>query len=145
MGTRLRVKNLFFDRAAVIDAVGRATASSLSKVGAYIQRRARSSMRKRKRIAAPGLPPSRHEGSLARFLFFSWDPGSRSVVVGPEKLNNDDDVPHLQEFGGTIQRKDKRGTTHSLEYHPHPYMGPALEAEEKAGTIPQAFNGSLRS
>jgi hypothetical protein len=139
----LRVKNLFFDRQVVIDAIGKSAAASLSKIGAFLRTRAKSSMPKRKAPAAPGMPPSRHEGSLARFLFFSWDPGSRSIVVGPEKLDKPGDVPRLMEFGGTVDRKSKHGTR-LLNYRPHPYMGPALDAEIKAGTMPQAFRGSLR-
>ena len=59
----IRLREMFFDRQAVIDAVGRANAKVLSKAGAFIQRRAKSSIRKRKRVSDAGRTaqqPRRH-------------------------------------------------------------------------------------
>ena len=57
-GNGLRIKTeMFFDRAAVVEAVGRA-AKALSKAGAFIQRRAKSSIRKRKRASLAASRPA---------------------------------------------------------------------------------------
>lgn len=110
-----KVTGLFFDRRAVIQAVGAAKAKALSKAGAYIRTSARSSMRRRKAASAIGSPPSVHShdpnASLKKILF-AWDPSTESVVVGPVTLNHvsflgstvaaPGRVPGIQEFGGKI-------------------------------------------
>jgi hypothetical protein len=106
---RFREKAMFFDRPQVIAAVGRASAKALSKAGAYIQRRAKSSIRKRKRASRPGEPPSSHVGTLRDRIYFSFDPPTRSVVVGPTPIGTVGVVPPTLEFGGTVpQRKNPR-------------------------------------
>lgn len=114
----------FFDTAAVLRATTAAERKVLSRMGAFVRQRARSSLRKRKAVSPPGSPPSSHEGSLRKYLFFSYEPRTRSVVVGPAKLNKPGSVPHLLEHGGTAVR---RGAV--LTYRPRPFMAPALAAE----------------
>lgn len=153
----LKVTRLFFDRKEVIDAVGRARAAALSKAGAFVRTAARSSIRKRKRASAPGQPPSSHVGLLKNFIFFSFDPIPKSVVVGPEKLNQRafigqnlivGTVPHVLEFGGTEGIREKRLSrgkwtamghrrprpgqktrVRRARYRARPFMNPALERE----------------
>ena len=115
----------FFDTAAVLRATTAAERKVLSRMGAFVRQRARSSLRKRKAVSPPGSPPSSHEGSLRKYLFFSYEPRSRSVVVGPAKLNKPGSVPHLLEHGGTAAGRHG-GPRH---YRPRPFMGPALDAE----------------
>ena len=55
-------KGLFFDRARVINAVDRTTRRNLSRFGAFVRQRARSSIRTRKRISEPGQPPTNRTG-----------------------------------------------------------------------------------
>lgn len=55
-------KGNFFDRKAVLAAVDKATLRVLSKFGAFVRRRAKSSIRKRKKASPPGQPPSSHSG-----------------------------------------------------------------------------------
>lgn len=160
----LRVKQLFFDTRKVKHAVDRARRKALSKAGAFIQRRARSSIRKRKDPSPPGKPPSSHVGFLRKLIFFSYDPQSDSVVIGPLKRANTSDAPHTLEFGGRIKtrkatrvrvkagrnrdgrfKKDRvikvaAGTT--MNYAPRPYMGPALKAEEK--NLPRHWANSVK-
>ena len=70
----------------------------------------------------PGEPPRSQVGTLRKFLFFSFDARSESVVVGPARTAADDqDAPHTLEFGGTA----KVGGSRRL-IAPRPYMGPAL-------------------
>ena len=101
----IRMREMFFDREAVIEAVGRASAKTLSKAGAYIQRRAKSSIRKRKRVSKPGEPPSSHVGTLRNRIYFSFDPPTRSVVVGPTPMGSVGIVPPTLEFGGPAPRR----------------------------------------
>jgi hypothetical protein len=120
-------KSLFFDRAKVVDATDRATRRVLSRFGAFVRRSSRSSIRRRKRVSRPGEPPSSHNGLLKRFIFFGYDPASRSVVIGPQRLtqNNRGQAPALLEHGGTGTANGKR-----VRYHPRPFMGPAFEKEQ---------------
>jgi hypothetical protein len=108
----MHMKRLFFDSAAVKKSVKPAKRASLSKAGAWIRRAARSLLRKRKRPAAPGSPPSVHStDSVATLknILFAYDRARDSVVVGPVQLNQKDylngffikgTVPQLHEFGG---------------------------------------------
>jgi len=103
----LKVTQAFFDRKAVIDKIGPARARALAKAGAFIQRRAKSSMRERKQPSPPGQPPSVHKGALRRLLFFSYDDRAQSVVVGPVPLNFIGVVPPALEYGGQTRRKNQ--------------------------------------
>lgn len=113
----------FFDAARVLAAVSRAERRVLSKFGAFVRTRARSSIRKRKASSPPGRPPSSHEGSLRRLLFFAYDSSSRSVVVGPVPFRRGE-APALLERGGPAVRRGK-----PARYRGNPFMAPAAEAE----------------
>jgi hypothetical protein len=109
MSLRYDVKKMFFDRRAVIDAIGRANVKVLGRAGAFIQRRAKSSIRKRKRASRPGEPPSSHIGTLRNLIYFGFDTGTRSVVVGPTPVGMIGTVPPTLEFGGpSVVRKNPR-------------------------------------
>lgn len=112
-------KNLFFDRKAVHDALKAAGKTVLGKIGFLIRRSARQSMKRRKKKAEPGQPPSAHSdkqhplGALLKDrLFYYYDSAAGSVVVGPEKLGKSD-APGVQEFGNPTHRwirvRGKRG------------------------------------
>lgn len=112
---RMHTKGMFFDRAAVVRLVGQKTAQAMGKVGAFIRRRAQTSMRYRKSVSAPGTPPSAHKPRpwLRKYIWFAFDPNKWSLIVGPLKLNavywNHDGepitgpVPNVLEFGGQIR------------------------------------------
>lgn len=54
----------FFDRARVMEAVDKATKKVLSRFGAYVRTRAKTSIRKgRGRTSEPGRPPYSHVGT----------------------------------------------------------------------------------
>ena len=130
IGMKLKeAKGLFFDRTKVTKAVDRTTRKNLSRFGAYVRTRSRSSIRKRRRISAPGQPPSSHTGLLKRNIFFVYEPSRRSVVIGPVLLNSSSGAPELLEHGGTVIREVK-GQSVRMTYRPRPYMGPAFEAEQ---------------
>lgn len=137
-GLKMTVKNLFFDRASVQRAVGPANAKALSKAGAFVRRRARSSMRRRKGPSAPGQPPSAHSRDAVaslKTILFAYDQRAMSVVIGPVLLNGSQgSVPALHEFGGVQSiRRPARGrrpaSVRMARYPKRPYMAPALAAE----------------
>lgn len=169
--TLAQLKGFFFDRLAVTRAADAGTVRALSKFGAFVRRAAQTSMRYRKGVSQPGQPPSahkikqlaalkklgraKHNGALLReLLFFSYDPATRSVVVGPLGFKTKGTpVPALHEFGGTrmaykgetmevknpagrdprtgrffskgVQNVPLAGKT--LRYPKRPFMGPALD------------------
>jgi len=88
------VKNFFFDRQKIIDATTKAQRANLSKAGAFIRTRAKSSMRKRKASAQPNQPPSAHGNpQLKNLLYFAYDPSSKSVVIGPTRTLASTETP----------------------------------------------------
>jgi hypothetical protein len=138
-------KSNFFDRAKVTSAVDRATLRVLSRFGAFVRTRARSSIRKRRRPSVPGTPPSSHTDLLKRFLFFSYEPERKSVVIGPAKLNSvvDPDAPPALEYGGRSTVEGRRGgPRRRITVRPRPFMGPALKAELPG--LPAMWRDSVR-
>jgi len=139
-----KTKSLFFDRDDVIKAMDEKQRKSLSRFGAFVRRRARTSIRRRKRVSAPGKPPSAHSKdkfATPKNILFFYDPSSASVIIGPVAINGQIGNPlRALEFGGrhqferTFSRYLKGVKTHKYElvtatYRARPFMQPALEAE----------------
>lgn len=142
----MRIKSLFFDRPKVMRSVDRAKRRSLSKAGAFIRQRARTSIRKRKRSSPPGQPPSSHTGLLRRFILFGYDRRSDSVVVGPVGFRRSR-APNVLEFGGrtTVEsrRQGRRRNKRTVRIAARPYMRPALEKERS--NLPKVWRNSVRA
>jgi hypothetical protein len=137
-GMTLRgAKQGFFDRAKVKKAVDAATRRVLSRFGAFVRTRARTSIRKRRGTSPPGHPPYSHVGVLRRLIFFAYDRPRRSVVIGPVLVRRDSQAPELFEHGGQTVRERRR-----LRYRPRPYMGPAFQQEQQQ--LPALWRGSVR-
>jgi len=142
-----KVTRMFFDRKAVKDAVDRGKRKVLSKFGAFVRQRAKTSIRKRKRMSQPGQPPSSHAGLLKKFIFFAYDKGRNSVVIGPERLNQKTgDAPPALEYGGRSRvtgggRRRKR-VVRVVTIRPRPYMGPAFEKEKE--NLPKLWRDSVK-
>lgn len=126
----------FFDRDAVLKAADRAERKQLIKAGAFVWRRARSLIRKRKRVSKDGNPPSSHTGRYRKSILFAYEPDRGSVVIGSIASAGGSEVPQLLEFGGSSRRDGERVT-----YDARPHMGPALEAETP--NFPDLFAGSI--
>lgn len=94
-------KGNFFDRKVVLNAMSKTEKKEFSKQGAIVRTRARQSMRKRKKPSLPGQPPRVVKGQIKKFLFFSWDNTTRTVVVGPTLLPKGTGAPSTLEYGGT--------------------------------------------
>lgn len=126
----------FFDRDKVQAAMDRETHRALSRFGAFVRRRAQTSMRKRKGPSSPGTPPNAHANPLLRkLLFFSYDRHAKTVVVGPVALRAGSLVPRVQEYGGAMP---KRGGG-AARYPARPFMRPAFAAE--LGRLPAHWRG----
>lgn len=80
------VKRLWFNSAAVLDAVDEAKREELSRFGYYTMRDARQSIRKRKRPARPGESPTNQTTLLKRFIYFAYEPETSGVITGPARL-----------------------------------------------------------
>lgn len=147
-----QAKAAFFDKPAVLRAVSRARRRNLSKSGAYLRKRARSSLRRRKKTSPPGRPPSVHSDddfATLKNILFAYDESIDGVVVGPVKLNGHRDrVPELMEKGGHairrgryVSERTKRGKKRvavrfqrtkqprAVHYEQRPFMAPALRQE----------------
>jgi hypothetical protein len=101
---------------------------------------ARRSIRRKKGTAPPGNPPHSHEGSLKRLIYFSYDPRSETVVIGPARFKKGE-APPLLEFGGTIRRTVGRRKL-AMKYPARPFMGPALE--KSAPALPAFWRKSVK-
>ncbi len=130
------VKEMFFDRPKVQNAMDRATRKVLSKFGAFVRRRAKSSIRRRKRISRPGEPPSSHTGLLRSGIYFGYDAGRQSVVIGPTPLRDKTgSVPEILEHGGEMQTslafkiRNREKARRRVRIAARPFMRPAYEAE----------------
>jgi len=122
--------DMFFDTERVKRAADTATRKVLSKAGAFIRTAAKSSIRKRKAISAPGQPPNSHTGLLKRFIFFGYDADRKTVVVGPMRLNQKiGAAPEALEHGGqstVVSGLRGKRRKRRIRIAARPYMGPAM-------------------
>ena len=140
--TLSQVKAGFFDRQAVLRASTRAERQVLSRFGAFVRQRARTSIKARHAISRPDSPPSSHVGLLKQFILFAYDPTRRSVVIGPARLSTKDgDAPRLLEYGGSARRL-RHGHVVRCTYQPRPFMTPAF-ARELPG-LPPLWRDAIR-
>ncbi|HPU07470.1 MAG TPA: hypothetical protein PLO20_13100 [Thermogutta sp.] len=139
-----QAKDFFFDRQAVISAVDKASRKVLTRSGALVRGIARRSMKQVRPDAPPappGSPPRSRKGLLKRFMFYVFDPSSKTVVVGPALLpgmRRDLTIPQLHEHGGETRavireirwEKGRRRRVETrkgkLRFPRRPYMEPAL-------------------
>ena len=107
------------------------TKGFLSRVGAFVMRSARSSIRKSKKIAEPGNPPRAHSkrSPLKYGIFFAVEP--YNVVIGPVPLagrrESGPTGARLLEEGGERVIRLKSGRTKRQRYRKFPYMKPAFD------------------
>jgi hypothetical protein len=98
--------------------------------GSLVRTIARRAIRRRKRPSMPGESPTNQTGLLKKFLFYSWDGATQSVLIGPEKLPGAyGEVPKVLEFGGE-------------KIAARPYMAPSLNAA--MAKLPELWNGAIK-
>ena len=129
----MKVRVLFFDSPLVVRKVDRANRRALGKAGAFVRRRAKTSIRSHKGTSPPGHAPYSHKMHLRRLLFFALGPAHDTVVIGPLRFKKGE-APNLLEFGGRAVRQrlrssGKLGPKKVVVYKKRPFMGPALDAE----------------
>ena len=149
MQLKFKVTKSFFDAPKIQRRVDFAKKRNFSRMGAFIRTRARSSLRRRKRTAAVGSPPSVHsKGTNLKTIFFFYDLAKETMVVGPVEFRgrqSDRTASNIHEFGGKARmRKTRRtGKKRVNNYPKRPFMGPALEAEVEAGIVPKVWADSV--
>lgn len=109
----------FFTSDKVKDLIDPAVRKALAKFGAFVRQRAKTSIKTRAGTSRPGRPPFSHTGTLKKFIYFSYDPARKSVVIGPTLAGPMSGAPAALEHGGAGVR-------------PRPFMGPAFAAEAAA-------------
>lgn len=134
-------KGSFFDRAKVKRSVDAGTRRVLSKFGAFVRQRAKTSIRKKKGTSPPGLPPHSHVGLLRKFILFAYDADRKSVVIGPTLIREGSIAPRLLEHGGETTLPTRRGPKRA-RYRPRPFMKPAFAAEQPK--LPALWRDSVR-
>jgi hypothetical protein len=160
------------DKALVLKAAADATRIVTGKQGAVVRKTAMWRIRTSRKPSQPGNPPHSHTGILKRFLVYSWDPSTKTTVVGPMATNQiyfnrhrqpvKGTVPQILEEGGDItilevfkygrwQRADLRSRRRlaglprryrTAHIKARPYMGPAL-AEAKS-KLPALWANSIK-
>src|SRR5262245_37074274 len=128
-----QAKEKFFDSQKIIDAERRATLRALSRFGAFVRQRAKSSIRPRRRASEPGEPPSSHVGRLRDNIFFVVEPDEQNVVIGPAKINKPAPlILQALEHGGEtliMGRGRNKGRMVPAMIQPRPFMQPAFDEE----------------
>jgi len=147
-GSGFQLTKLFFDKAAVLDAVDKAQRRVLSRFGAFVRRTAKTSIRKSKKVSEAGKPPRSHTGLLKQFIFFAYDPETGGVVIGPERLNAKiGSAPEVLEYGGTnvvaTYRRRKVAQKRTIRVAARPFMNPALQKELPG--LPAMWAGSVKA
>lgn len=120
----------------VTRAADKQTAEVFRTFGAFTRRTAKGLIRKAKSPSAPGRPPHSHLGLLKKFIFFAWDAGRRSVIIGPAKINGtvSDEAPHALEHGGrttVVRGSRRRPRVEEVTIAARPFIGPAAATNIK--------------
>lgn len=147
------LRNNFFDSEKIIRLVDRGRRKALSKCGAFVRTRAKSSVRYRKQVSAAGSPPSAHRSErftrkkrnrktgaekkqpsspLRELIYFAYDPRTETVVVGPEAFRNAKTPPGMAPAALEKGGESRKVTSHGLvpiHVQARPFMRPAEEAE----------------
>jgi hypothetical protein len=133
----------FFDSDKVKRQLDRKTRRALSRFGAFVWRRAKSSIKYRDKTSAPGSPPSAHRSEkftrikkskgkevskasspFRELRYFAWDDRTRSVVIGPVIFRKSPMVLKLHAYGGSVRTRRGLAT-----YPKRPTEELALKAE----------------
>lgn len=148
---------------ALVPRVRKAERKALARFGAFVRRRAKSSIRKGKKPSVAGEPPRSHLELLRKGILFAVEDhhGAAGVIIGPAKLpGKSEGILRALEEGGEseviIQRRRRRhrgdlalgrkperaSLKLKLAIRPRPFMLPAFE-KEKAGAA-ALFENSVK-
>ncbi|MEL6896243.1 MAG: hypothetical protein AAFP90_09090 [Planctomycetota bacterium] len=162
-----RVPRFRLNRPTITQMMDRKTRRALIRAGAFVRRRARSQLRRRKRVSRPGQPPSVHSRdkfATLKNILFAFDERSFAVIVGPREIGRrypnilpGETVGEVQEVGGRMivfEIQQSRGRwlavsfnryrshigrkrTRTVTVRSRPNMVLALRREMQADTLPQ--------
>lgn len=143
-----QIKAGFFDAKAILSAADKARAKVEAQFGAFTRRRMQTSLRYRKKASEPGKPPSVHrnpgygnKSPLRELIFFSRDPNTKSVVIGPLGFKRKGAA--ALERGGFARIKDtETGRYKTIFIRPRPFVKPAGDAE--AAKLPALLRKLVR-
>lgn len=105
------ITEFFFDRLAVEEKLATRELRAMSRIGAFIMRGARQSIKRRKAPSLAGSPPHTHSNdkvATLKNILFGFDPSSHSVVVGPVKLGRIAQRPYFLSKDGKKPSKDPK-------------------------------------
>ena len=136
----IEAKQGFFDRPKVQRSMDRATLRAVSRFGAFVRQRAKTSIRKRKAISSPGQPPSSHLG-LIRQIFFAAE-AQGNVVIGPMLLRRQSPTALASLEHGGQSLIMRQGKPMEVMIRPRPFMRPAFDAE--LSKAPKLWENQLR-
>ncbi len=148
-------KNAFFDSSAVIAMMDKKERQALSKAGAFIRRRSKSSLRYRKKASSAGSPPSVHRGAftktttnrktgiekkqaaspLKELIFFAFDATKKTTVIGPVIFRKSNLVPRLLEGGGSTTIRKIQPAASERKKAKSPAQSAAFRRKVANGTI----------
>lgn len=136
-GMRLKdAKALFFDRPAVMRMLSKKERALLSRFGAFVRRRAKSSIRisRSNQISQPGETPKGHTGRLREKIYFAADPAKRSVVIGPTLFGDKtgEELSALEQGGMSTMTESAGGAARRrrrVYVRARPFMLPAFKSE----------------
>jgi hypothetical protein len=147
------ISNLNFEK--INQAADRAKARVMHRSGGLVRKIMKQSIRKRKKISAPGRPPHAHVGSSRfglRKIFYKYDPRDQTVVVGPlggREAGLLTKAPKTLEFGGMgimqLNARDRKRLgrkTVVTRVRKRPFARPALETFAK--DYPDMWKDSIR-
>lgn len=115
IGVTLQLKDFFFDRLHIKQFVQDRGLEFLGHAGAYIRKTAIRSMRRaplKGKPSKPGTPPRFRAGTedvSLRKILYGLDPARGSVVVGPLKFNQKQDLDGVKLVSGTVPSLHERG------------------------------------
>lgn len=158
VGVKLDMKNFFFDRKKLDRWLNAKERRALQTAGAYVRTRARSligKVRKRKsrrgkqaQMSQPGQPPTSWQSPGLRNIIYAYNRDKHNVAIGPVQFNSGDTTGLLEDGGttqitessvnggewvpGRLTKGDVKTRRRRAHYRPRPFMGPALQAEQKS-------------
>lgn len=113
----------FFNRKDIITSMNEARYRALFALGGNVRQQAHKLLKTRRKklvrqeiegvvnwideteYSAPGNPPfvREPESLLRKFVFFSYDRSTGSIIIGPARTNKPTGAPEVLEFGGTVR------------------------------------------
>lgn len=151
------VKRSFFDKAAVASKIDPAVKKALSRFGAMARQDIRKVLKYGTKASRPGQPPTVHRSRgftrkgkggttqgaspLRELVFYGFDQGRKSVVIGPALGGDKDGAPATLEEGGPALIDTGEGRK-VVRIAPRPYVGPTFT--KLRGKAAELFEGTIR-